>query len=72
MPMRGSSLHELRCTPLLERDEDDIEVAGHDRVGEDSPGFLGRVTAVYRYGVRSVTTTASATDAPKMIAAMTR
>ena len=39
MPMRGSSLHELRCAPLLERDDDDIEVAGDDRVGEDGPSL---------------------------------
>jgi hypothetical protein len=37
--VRGSSLHELWCAPLLERDDDDIEVTGYNRVGEDGPGL---------------------------------
>ena len=35
MPVRGSSLHELWRPPLLERDDDDIQVPRHDGVGED-------------------------------------
>jgi len=33
--MERSSLAELRCAPLLERDVDDVEVPRNDRLGED-------------------------------------
>src|SRR5687768_5537483 len=35
LPMERSSLAELRCAPLLERDVDNVEVPGNDRLGED-------------------------------------
>jgi hypothetical protein len=31
----GSTFHELRRSPLLKRDDDDIQIAGHDRVRKD-------------------------------------
>src|ERR687892_249643 len=35
LSVQCSSLAELRCTPLLERDVDDVEVLGNDSLGED-------------------------------------